>query len=330
MADLIQRFDEERNAYEGISAKRRRIGLTVLRRFEEHIGIPLEQAGARELQSYLETRVAASLSPGTVRRELYMIRPLFVWMKGQGMIDRDTLRDVKDVTPPRGSRESRPNPYKRAEIQQFWREFEEKYPPHPELEKYLKRWRGGSSKYRRIAPHAVRLQARAIFTLALFGGLRMVEIYNLDLRELDPDHDDYLPVMGAKKNGDGKSRARPVPYTEPLRVAVREWVAFRAELAPEHAFVWLSLAYEPSARNPMRWRRFEMLAHDLGSGWEFRRMRHTYATEMLRAGMPIALVQRSMGHHSIEQTLAYAKILPDDVVREAAVAEAGFVRSLSG
>jgi site-specific recombinase XerD len=38
---------------------------------------------------------------------------------------------------------------------------------------------------------------------------------------------------------------------------------------------------------------------------------------MLRAGYPLHEVQRILGHSRLQQTLAYAQLLPDDVVRTA-------------
>lgn len=49
------------------------------------------------------------------------------------------------------------------------------------------------------------------------------------------------------------------------------------------------------------------------------RLRHTRATELLNAGVPVHVVQRYLGHRSPEMTMHYAQTL-------AAVAEAEFLR----
>jgi integrase/recombinase XerD len=67
----------------------------------------------------------------------------------------------------------------------------------------------------------------------------------------------------------------------------------------------------------------------LGSGWAFHRLRHTYATEMLRHGMPIENLKELLGHSRIQQTLAYAKIVPKDNEKHLRRVEAEFSKSLS-
>ena len=64
----------------------------------------------------------------------------------------------------------------------------------------------------------------------------------------------------------------------------------------------------------MRHRQFEMLIHDLGRGYEFHRLRHTFALEQLRSGTPLQNVSKMIGHTRIEQTLRNAKRLEKDVI----------------
>ena len=47
--------------------------------------------------------------------------------------------------------------------------------------------------------------------------------------------------------------------------------------------------------------------------------RHTYATELVRAGVDIHVVQRLLGHASIASTVGYTHLVLDDLRR--AVAE---------
>lgn len=43
------------------------------------------------------------------------------------------------------------------------------------------------------------------------------------------------------------------------------------------------------------------------------RLRHTFATEMLQAGMPLQILMRILGHHTIKMTLRYARVSQTDV-----------------
>ena len=62
-------------------------------------------------------------------------------------------------------------------------------------------------------------------------------------------------------------------------------------------------------------------------GYTLHCLRHTYASELLNAGMPLQCLQELLGHKSIEMTRRYAR-LTDNTRREAyykamAIIEAG-------
>jgi len=167
----------------------------------------------------------------------------------------------------------------------------------------------------------------AIIHLALYGALRRDEIFNVDLEEMHHDNA-YLVVRSARKNPQGEPRVRAVPWmSESMRTAVESWLRLRELIAPAHSAPWLSL-HQGHYQKPMRHRQFEMLLRNVGRGWEFHRMRHTAATEMLRHGMPLDKVSEILGHTRLEQTREYIKVLPDDVVRAAAKITADYDTAL--
>jgi integrase/recombinase XerD len=46
------------------------------------------------------------------------------------------------------------------------------------------------------------------------------------------------------------------------------------------------------------------------------RLRHTCATDMVRAGMSLPALQKLMGHSQIQTTMLYVELVPQDVWRE--------------
>ena len=56
------------------------------------------------------------------------------------------------------------------------------------------------------------------------------------------------------------------------------------------------------------------------------RFRHTFGTEMVRAGMSLPALMQLMGHADIQTTMLYVQIAPQDVWREFARAVAQRVR----
>lgn len=322
--DLIARFLREYADYDKISAERQQLAARLLREFADTVGGDLLAAGGPELRAFAAAQVEAGLAPSTVGKNLKAIRPFYTWAWRAKLASAETLMEIRDVKPPRGSSSRRPRPYKQREVEYFWAELRGKYrwtqrPPHTreEAEKYLRRWRAGTSRWKRVQPYARRLQIEAIAVLALHGGLRREEIYRLQLDDMAPEGE-YVVVRSAAKNEDAESLDRAVPWmSEYMRTAVREWLDFRETLTPGHDRPWLSLWTEQHHLKAMRFRAFEMVMHDIGRGWEFHRMRHTAATEWLRAGVELERVSRILGHRRIQQTLEYAELVHGDVVLSA-------------
>lgn len=314
MSDPIAEFCAFYHEYNDISEQRRKMQLRVLREFERRLPGPVADVTADQLQAFMASLVANGLHPNTVRQYLNAIRPLLTWMWNRKLISADTLLELRAVRAPRGATgESKPRPYTRKELARFWGELERAYPRRPDIDKFVKRWRNGTSKWNRVQAHAKRLQIEAIIALALYGGLRRDEIFNLALEELDPGNE-YIVVRSARKNPSAEQRVRGVPWmSEDMKAAVERWLEFRELLAPAHDRPWLSL-HQSHRLKAMRHRQFEMLMRNIGRGWEYHRMRHTAITTMVRAGVPIERVMKIAGHARLQQTMAYTKIEHGDVV----------------
>lgn len=321
--NVLEQFEREYLAYHQIGKTRRREVVKHLQTLEVRAGVSIQEVPAAELRAYIAD-LAVDRTPPTMGKILGQIRPFFVWAWESGIIDAQRLMEVKAVRPPRGARRpGKPRPYSRDEIRLLWRDWDRRYALRkwqPDLERalwYVQRWENGSSPWSRVRPLALRFQSRAIITLAMHGGLRRDEIYGLAVNDMHYDNE-YVVVTGARKNEHNEPIVRAVPWTTPdMREAVQDWLELRARLVPGHERPWLSMASIPHIRTPLPHRSFEMLLTNMGRGWEFHRCRHTAATEMLRAGYPLETVQKVMGHSRIQQTLAYAELLTDDVVRVA-------------
>ena len=190
---------------------------------------------------------------------------------------------------------------------------------------WWKRWRSGRSKYKRIATHVMRLQMEAIVSLALDCGLRLSEIYHLDINDMHHDNE-FIIVRPRTERENEKNRMREVPHTEESRTHVRAWLDCRHELDPDHDRPWLS-AFANQAEGgwlkPMSLETFGELMSKIGD-WRLHRFRHTCATNWLRAGMDLEVVSRLIGHATIQQTLAYADIVGDDIAKQVVKNEGRF------
>jgi integrase/recombinase XerC len=328
VVDLIDTFITEYGTYNGITRSRLQEQKIVLTRFQTTVTSGrIEEATAKDFENFMLAEITRGLEPSTVVKYGNMLRPFFKWAWRNGHIDAERYMRIADVPNPRKANSyGQPRPYDRKEIQRLWDELNQRWPWGEE--KFLKRWRNGRSKYKKIGNHMMRAQIEAMVALALLCGLRRHEVFNIAIEDMRPDNE-YIVVRKGKGN-----KYREVPYPDAARERIGRWLDLRDELVRvegvQHDSPWLVLSINQPltvAMKPMRFRRFEEMLRTFGQ-WEWHRLRHTCATEWLRAGMPIELVQALMGHEDIRLTLRYTKIVGADVVKAAGKHMKNFQRAL--
>ena len=163
---------------------------------------------------------------------------------------------------------------------------------------------------RRSTPEAKR--DRAMLELLYATGMRVTELVSLDMENLNLDP--RSPFVRCVGKG-AKERSIPIhdhaleavtDYLEngrPLLVRDRNEVALfvnrRGERLTRQGF-WLILkGYAKSA--------------NLGNGVTPHTLRHSFATHMLRGGMPLRNVQEMLGHANISTTQVYTHLTSDHV-----------------
>ena len=158
----------------------------------------------------------------------------------------------------------------------------------------------------------------AIVALMLLDGLRSCEVLQLQRQDLSFPQA-HLRVLGKG----GKQRVVPLP-AETLQV-LQNYLHLERPLTNSPA-LFVSLKG--------RRRGHPMTAAGLRSLFRHHRLRsrvpqanphrfrHTFGTEMVRAGMSLPALMQFMGHADIQTTMLYVQIAPEDVWREFARAVA--------
>lgn len=336
MQAVLDRFKREYQEYHRLSAKRRRLQIKELEALADSAGKSLVECEASDIRHYLASQ--DHLHPNTIRRKLGMIRPFFTWAWADKLIDAETVMRIEKIVPPRGSsNHGLPRPYGRSDLAKMRQEIEAAFPYVDEI--WWRRWRQRSSRYKRIRTHAERLQVEAIVALALHCGLRQQEIGRASVDDIH--YDNQWVVVRYPKDHENGADFREVPHTEVSREAVRAWLEARIELLQDERLTgrldappespWLTLGrQEARAATPMLPKRLEALLNRIGSGWELHRLRHTYGTEMLRSTKRLEVVQKLLGHSTLQQTLVYAKLIRDDLHEAVGRAEADFTTAVTG
>lgn len=328
----IERFERDYQKYHDISPSRRREQIKAIEKMASLAGKDPGDCGVEEVKSYLAHLGDRGLHVNTIRKELNLVKPFFTWGWEAGVIDADQLLMVQRIAAPRKSTPNAvPKPYSKKELMRFYQELDEAW---PKVEaKFWARWKRGTSPFRRVRTHAMRIQIEAISALALHCGLRRQEIFKASLDDIHYDNA-FVVVRHAKGDNDGE-RMREVPHTATSREAVRAWIELRTILGPDHSSPWLSLANKTHALKPMRWTTFKGILSTIkkriaptgtktADHWRLHRLRHTAGTEWLRTTRRLEIVQKLLGHATLQQTLGYAKLVRDDLHEAVAKSEREF------
>jgi len=143
---------------------------------------------------------------------------------------------------------------------------------------------------------------KALFLLLLRTGMRIGELLDLQVYDVDLQERKILIHTGEKN-----SRGRIVYFSDDARDALTEWLKKRSPIK-EYLFYSAqkhNLSYA-AVRN--RFNKYLEKAGLARKGYTIHQLRHTFATELLNAGMRIECLQVLLGHSNLEMTKRYARL----------------------
>lgn len=143
---------------------------------------------------------------------------------------------------------------------------------------------------------------RAMILVLLRTGMRIGELLDTQLRDVNLA-ERKIAIYEAEKNGVG----RVVYISEDALCALRAWLRRRE---PNNVLLFYgqgrsSLSYHGARLMFMKYLKKAGLGH---KGYTLHCLRHTFASEMLNAGMRLECLQPLLGHSNIEVTRRYAKL----------------------
>jgi integrase len=141
------------------------------------------------------------------------------------------------------------------------------------------------------------LLVRAAFYLLWQGGLRLGEVEELRLEDLD-----FPQKRLSVRDGKGK-KDRTVYLTETNIHALREYLAVRGEGSGDHVFLYRNA---PLKKDLIR-AQLKVAGERVGVKVFPHRLRHTCATQLLNAGCRVTSIQRFLGHKELSSTMVYAR-----------------------
>lgn len=239
---------------------------------------------------YRQWLIDEGASPSTVNRRLAALRSFGAMLMDRGEITQNPAQGVRMVG--------------RQKMAPKWLDKREQAALIRQVERQVN---AANTKAGKV--QAIRDQAAVI--LLMNSGLRVSELAALELRDIDiHDRGGALQVRAGKGE-----KNRSIPLNKPARKALQLWLQFRPD-GPEFK-LWSGKHGEGLSTNAIE-RRVCELGRMAGVEVTPHTLRHTFAKNLIDAGIGIELVAALMGHASLETTRLY--IIPGEADLERAVA----------
>lgn len=249
-----------------------------------HPGTGLEQIRAAHLADHLVAESERGLKPATIYAEINGLRAFFTWLVAEEVLAADPSATL---SPPRRN----PN---RVEV----------YAP---------------DEMAAVLAHTASLtdlrgqQRHAIIATLRWTGCRAGEVSNL--------HRDRVELAERRLEVLGKgSRPRIVAIPDPLADVLAAFTEVVRPQLPDTPYLFVNthpFVPDPDKRCSVSALQRECRLAAQGAGLPGRhyphRWRHSFATELIRAGVGVAQVQRQLGHASVVSTMLYTHLDVEDI-----------------
>lgn len=282
------------------------------------------------LEGFVASLVAVGrYAPKTARNYRLYVRGFLAWWGGRGELAAVTLADLHAYLTAETARGVKPATRQSIVngLRAFFRHLHEtevidhdpterltapRVPP-PRTEIYRR------AEIAAILAHTARLpglrgrQTHAITATFRYTGLRVGELAHLALADLD------LAARRAEVRGKG-ARHRLLVLPRPLADTLTGFLADTRPDLPASSLLFANPdGHEPAGPFTVRALYDEVLRAGVGAGVPGRhhphKWRHTFATELLRAGVDLHTVQRLLGHTTVASTVRYTHLADDDLRR---------------
>ena len=158
------------------------------------------------------------------------------------------------------------------------------------------------SDVRKILAAVKETRDRALVLVLLRTGMRIGEVLGLKMQDIDV-RDKKIHIYEGEKN----SLGRVVYLSDDALIALRLWLKKR-DKSREYLFYGLNrdrICYSSAWNIFTQYLRQTGLRH---KGYSIHSLRHTFASELLNAGMRLECLQLLLGHSDITMTRRYARL----------------------
>ena len=147
----------------------------------------------------------------------------------------------------------------------------------------------------------IALRDQAMLELFYSSGLRLSELVNLNIDDLD------LPAGLVRVLGKG-NKTRELPVGSKARQAMESWLPLRALAKPADGAVFISQQGRRIGPRAVQLRVRQAGVRELGQHLHPHMLRHSFASHMLESSQDLRAVQELLGHADIATTQVYTHL----------------------
>ena len=238
----------------------------------------------RWLEAYIDAKLREGKKPGTINWDLIYFRAFCHFLIDEGIGVPASILKVKVLDTPRRL----PRPLSTEQVSR--------------LERCIQT---AISEAKTDLQWVLAVRDLACFYLLWHCGLRISEVCSLRLTDID---------MEARKLfiRNSKERKDRIAYmSDTATLAVQQHLA----ISPFQDSVYLFTTQRGVLHPRSLQRRLSHYRQQCGVPVTAQRLRHTFASQMLTAGMPVSSLQRYLGHEHLDTTMVYAEV-SDPLLRQ--------------
>jgi len=225
---------------------------------------------------YVDQRLEAGYAVSSVNSDLHYFQSFLLFLQEEGYVVSQALLRIPGLKPP----DTLPKYLTDEQVKSLLNEIERSV-----RETTL-------PSRRRLA-----LLERAAFYLLWQGGMRVSEVEELRLEDLDFPQK-RLSVRDSKGRKD-----RTVYLTDTAMRVLQAYLEVRGEGSCDNVFLY---RHAPLSKDLIR-SRLKTIGKPVGVRVHPHRLRHTCATQLLNAGCRVTSIQRFLGHKDLASTMIYAR-----------------------
>jgi integrase/recombinase XerD len=274
----------------------------------------IELKGKEHVEEYVRCQYRAYCSPNTIRNSQIGLENFLVYVEGTGKKDLEEIQrqDIEGFVEHEQDRGMKLSTVKNrlAIVKAFLRFMQEKGLIGEEVFPWKLKIKVPDTLPRAMDPeHVDRLLAvsgserdRAMIMLLLRTGMRIGELLNTRMADLNMT-EQKITIYEAQKT----HRGRVVYFFDDAKAALEKWLE-KKDKRQEILFYGARGRLLSYAAARMMFVKYIDKAGLSDKGYTLHSLRHTYATDLLNAGMPIEVLEKLLGHMSLDVTRRYARL----------------------